>query len=68
MVSSSLKVGEDQHPSLKIARQRANVALLSPLFYFNRLDEIHPYWEGQSALFHYKSNVNLILYKYTWNN
>ena len=52
MVSSSLKVGEDQHSSLKIARQTAIVALLSPLFYFNRLDEIHPYWEGQSALFH----------------
>ena len=52
MVSSSLKVGDDRCPSLKIARQRANAALFSPLFYFNRLDEIHPYWKGQSALSH----------------
>lgn len=52
-LSVSPKLGEDQCPSSKIIRQREQIlscSVFSSIQAFNRLDEAHPCWGGQSAL------------------
>ena len=49
--SGALRAGDDQHSGSTVRGQSSASSTCFPLQAFNGLNDTHPYWGGQSALF-----------------